>query len=225
MRKSKKSVRAYDGSRRRQRAEETRERMLQAARGLFAERGYAETTIEMIATAADVALPTVYAVFRSKRGVLAALMERLVSGEAGGPPLLETRGAQAVQAETDPRRTLKRFVDHLSHVQERVIPTYEVMKSAARSEPDVVELLGRMQEYRFSNITTLAARLAELGALRKSLLVDDASRTIWAIASPEVRQMLHSFAGWSPDRYRAWLLDTLVAALLEPTTRGKTRRR
>jgi len=226
MRKPKKPVRTYDGSRRRQRAEQTRERILEAARGRFAERGYAETTIEMIAAAADVALPTVYAVFRSKRGVLAALMQRLVSGEEGGPPLLETRGAQAVHAETDPRRTLERFVDHLIGVQERVIPTYEVMKSAARSEPEVAELLGRMQEYRFSNITSLAARLAELGALRKALSVDDASRTIWAIASPELRQMLHTFARWPPDRYRAWLLDTLVSALLEPmSTQSKRQRR
>ena len=216
MRKGKKPRRTYDGSRRRQRAQETRERMLDAARRLFAERGYSETTIEMIATAADVAIPTVYAVFKSKRGVLAALVQRLVSGEEGGPPLLETRGAQAVQAETDPRRTLERFVEHVSHVQERVIPTYDVMKSAARSEPDIAELLRRVQEYRFSNISTIPARLAALGALRKPLSLDDASRTIWAVASPEVRQMLQAFAGWSPDRYRAWLLDTLAAALLEP---------
>ena len=45
---------------------------------------------------------------------------------------------------------------------------------------------------------------------------DDAARTIWAVASPEVRQMLVTFAGWSVKRYRAWLEQTLVAALLAP---------
>ena len=48
-------------------------RMLEVARRLFAERDYAETTIEAIARAADVAVPTVYAAFQSKRGVLSAL--------------------------------------------------------------------------------------------------------------------------------------------------------
>jgi hypothetical protein len=122
-------------------------------------------------------------------------MRRLVSGEERGPPLLQTAGPRAVIAETDPRRALAVFVDHLSQVQQRVIPTYEVMKSAARSEPDVAELLAQMQAYRLSNITTIPARLSELGVLRPGLSEDDASRTIWAIASPEVRQMLHAFAG------------------------------
>lgn len=226
--KSKKQRRPYDASRRRQRAAQTRERMLDAARRLFAERGYAETTIEAIATSADVAVPTVYAAFQSKRGVLSALMERLVAGEPGGPPLLETAGARAVSAESDPRRMLERFVDHLGEVQERVIPTYEVVKSAARSEADVAELLQKMQAYRFANITTLPLRLAELGGLRPGLSTEDASRTIWAITSPEVRQMLQSFAGWSADRYRVWLVETLVAVLLsrgvEPERSPRARR-
>lgn len=217
--KPKKQRRAYDASGRRQRAEETRERILESARHLFAERGYAQTTIEAIATAARVAVPTVYAVFQSKRGVLSGLMRRLVAGEAGGPPLLRTAEAQAVQAETDPRRMLERFVDHLSQVQERTIPTYEVMKSAAPSEPDVAELLGRLQAYRFENITTIPSRLAELGALRSGVSTEEASRTIWAIASPEVRQMLERFAGWSAERYRAWLVETLSAVLMSTPDR------
>ena len=208
--------RPYDASRRRQQAEETRERMLNAAGRLFAGRGYAETTIEAIANEAQVAVPTVYAAFQSKRGVLSALLGRLASGERGAPPLLETARARIVLAETDPRRMLELFVDHLGQVQERVIPVYEVMKSAARSEPDVAELLARTQAGRLSNVGAVPARLGELGLLRPGLSVEEASRTVWVLTSPEVRQMLETFAAWSPDRYRAWLLDALSAVLLRP---------
>jgi AcrR family transcriptional regulator len=208
--------RPYDASRRQQRAEESRERVLEIARRLFAERGYAETTLEAIATEAGIAVPTLYAAFRSKRGLLLALLQRLVSGERGSPPLLETAGAKAVIAEVDPRRVLALFVADVSRVQDRVTPIYEVVKNAVRTEPDVSHLLRRMQEYRYSNIRTVPARLAELGALRPGLSPDDAARTIWAVASPEVRQMLVTFAGWSVKRYRAWLEQTLVAALLAP---------
>lgn len=217
--------RAYDSSRRRSRAAANRERALDVARRLFAERGYAETTMEAIATEAEVAVPTLYAAFESKRGVLSELMKRLVSGEPGGPPLLETAGAREVAAETEPRRMLALFVDHLSQVQERVIPTYEVMKSAARSEPDVAKLVVRMQAYRFANITTLPARLAELGALRPGLSIQGAGRTIWAIASPEVRQMLESFAGWSAESYRVWLAETLATLLLRAPAEGEAKPR
>ena len=217
--------RSYDASHRRQQAEETRERILDGARRLFAGRGYAETTIESIATEAQVAVPTVYAAFQSKRGVLSALLGRLASGEQGAPPLLETARARAVLAETDPRRMLELFVDHLSQVQERVIPMYEVMKSAARSEPDVAELLASTQAGRLSNVGAVPARLAELGALRPGLSLDDASRTVWVLASPEARQMLETFAGWSPDRFRAWLLESLCAVLLRPAVNEGARPR
>jgi AcrR family transcriptional regulator len=208
--------RRYDASGRRRRAEENRERALDAARSLFAERGYAETTIDAIAVAAGVAAPTLYAMFRSKRGVLSALLRRLVSGEAGSPPLLDTAGPRAVMAETDPRRLLALFATSLNSLLERVGPTYEVMRNAAHAESDAAELLREMQAYRYANQATIAARLSDLAALRPGLSVEDAARTVWALASPEIRQALLVFAGWSAERYTAWLSNTLAAALLSP---------
>ena len=107
----------------------------------------------------------------------------------------------------------------------RGIPTYDVMKSAARTEPDVARLLVDMQAYRFSNIATIPKRLDALGALRSELSIDDAARTIWALASPEVRQMLLTFAGWSVKRYRTWLEGTLVAVLLPPPSSTRSKRK
>jgi AcrR family transcriptional regulator len=219
-----KRVRTYDASRRQQRALESQERMLEAARRLFAMRGYAETKIEEIAIAAGVAVPTLYAAFQSKRNLLDALMRRLVAGVPGGPPLLDTAGPRAVAAAADARHALALFVDHLLAVQERVVPLYEVMKHAARTEPEIAELLARLQQYRYSNLASLAARIDELGALRDGLSVEDAARTLWAIASPEVRQMLLTLAGWTVEKYRAWLEDTLDAALLASPGHGVRRR-
>jgi hypothetical protein len=83
-----------------------------------------------------------------------------------------------------------------------------------RAEPEIAELLRNLQQYRYANLGTLAARLAKLKALRAGLSVEDASRTLWTITSPEVRQMLLEGAGWTIDKYRAWLEDTLAAVLL-----------
>jgi AcrR family transcriptional regulator len=209
-----KRKRTYDSSRRQRRAIESRERVLDVARRLFAERGYAETTMEAIANGAEVAVPTLYAAFQSKRGVLAGLLNRLVSGVPGAPPILQTAGARAVLAEPDPRRALARFALDMSAIQERVGPIYEVMRSAARTEADVAELFARAQKNRFANLEAVAAHLGDLGALRPGLSVEDAARTIWVLASPEVRQMLGAHAAWPTERYRAWLEDTLAAALL-----------
>lgn len=213
MRKVKKS-RTYDSTRRRQRALENQERALAAARRLFGERGYAETTMEAIAAEAAIATPTLYAAFGSKHGILSRLLDRLVSGEPGGVSVLATARARAVFEEPDRRVALEKFARDMNEIQARVGPIYEAMKNAARSEADVAALYGRAQNNRFRNLQALAQSLAERGPLREGVTVDVAGRTLWVLASPEVRQMLLAHAGWSPDRYASWLADTLIAALL-----------
>jgi AcrR family transcriptional regulator len=206
--------RAYDATGRRERALESHGRALDVARRLFAGRGYAETTMDAIANEAGLAVPTLYAAFGSKRGMLSRLLDRAVTGEASGPSVLQTAGAREVFGEPDARRALAIFARHMDRIQERVAPIHEVMKSAARTEPEVAELFARAQQNRFANLEALAQRLSERRPLRAGLSVEDAGRTIWVLASPEVRQMLLVHAGWSAERYAAWLAETLVAALL-----------
>src|SRR5713101_969876 len=66
--------RPYHSPTRQRQAEETRQRILAAARELLTSRGYANTTLEMIAEAAEVSPKTVSAVVGSKRGILAELV-------------------------------------------------------------------------------------------------------------------------------------------------------
>lgn len=206
--------RTYDATGRRERALETQERALAVARRLFAERGYAETTMDMIATEAGVAVPTLYTVFGSKRGMLSRLLDRLVSGEPGGPSVLKTAPAKQLLAEPDPRRSIELFARHIAEVLERVSPTYQAMKSAARTESDVAELYAKALRNRFNNLSAVAKHVAAAGSLRTALTVEDAGRTIWVIASPEVRELLMTHAGWSNEKYVAWLTETLTATLL-----------
>ncbi len=60
------------------RATRTRQRILDSAGGLFAERGYSKTTVEEIASVAGVSKGIVYHHFQSKDGLLGSLLERLV---------------------------------------------------------------------------------------------------------------------------------------------------
>src|SRR5918998_3356489 len=53
----------------------TRRLIVDAARKLFLERGYTATTIEAIAKEADVAVSTVYAIYKNKRAILRAIRE------------------------------------------------------------------------------------------------------------------------------------------------------
>lgn len=208
--------RAYDATNRQEAAKARQERIAAAATRLFAERGYAETTVEMIAAEAEVAVPTVYAAFGSKRALLSQLLDRLVTGESKPRPILQTTRARAVLEEPDPRRALASFAVHMTEIQERVGPVFEVMKHAARTDAEISKLYARAQSNRYQNLEALARMLSERGALRPGLTVEAAGRTIWVLASPETRQMLEAHGGWSAGDYRKWLADTLIAALLPP---------
>jgi AcrR family transcriptional regulator len=66
--------RPYHSRVRQRQAEETRQRILVAARSLFGSQGYAATTLEAIAETAFVSPKTITAVFGSKRALLAEVI-------------------------------------------------------------------------------------------------------------------------------------------------------
>src|SRR5215470_8578132 len=66
--------RSYHSQVRQRQAEETRQRILAAARALFERRGYATTTLEAIAELAEVSPKTIAGVFGSKRALLAEVI-------------------------------------------------------------------------------------------------------------------------------------------------------
>src|SRR4051794_32139439 len=99
--------RRYDSRRRREQAAETRREILRAAQRLFAERGYAATTMAAVAAEAGVSVKTVYLAFETKSGVLRALWHLLLRGEQDEVRVSEQPWFREVVDEPDPERRLR----------------------------------------------------------------------------------------------------------------------
>jgi AcrR family transcriptional regulator len=67
--------RTYSSEARDAQAAQTRSRILEAAKELFQAEGFDRVTINKLAKAAEVSMPTIYAIFKSKRGVLQSLID------------------------------------------------------------------------------------------------------------------------------------------------------
>ena len=214
MTRPKKTKRPYDSTRRRAQARETRKQVIEAARRLFVEHGYAGATIEAIAREAGVAPETIFATFGNKRTILAALIDVAVGGDEQPIPLLQRPGPQTVLQEIDPVRLLQLFAADISRILERVAPVFAIMRVAAKTEPDIAELLKNRLEQRLRNLTAVAQRLAAQNALREDLTVEQTAEIIWTITSPEVYNLLTVDRGWPRERYAHWLGDTLARLLL-----------
>jgi AcrR family transcriptional regulator len=209
-----KAKRTYDSSLRKQQASQTRMRILDASQRLFAERGYAASTIEAIAAGAGVAVDTVYAAFGSKRGVLQALLNVRVGGDEAELDLLARAGPQAVQREPDQRAQLAAFAADVSSIIERARPVDDIIRGAAAVDPEIAALRSGAQAYRYRNIRQLVSWLAAKGPLRDGLTEEDAAAIAWTMSSPEVHGLLRVARGWSAERYAAWLALSLARILL-----------
>ncbi len=81
-----------------------RETILEAARGVFAERGILATTIDEIAERAEVAKGTIYLYFKSKEEMLSALLDE-------GMALVRQRFGEAIDLSLPADENLRRLCD------------------------------------------------------------------------------------------------------------------
>ncbi len=203
------STRPYHSELRQQQALETRRRIRQAARQLFEEHGFTDTTIARIAAAAGVSPQTIYSVFESKAGIVLAMLDDLEETAN------EDEWAQRFMTDPDPREQLRLFAAFNRHLFENGAPILRAMLAASgTTEVAAAVTLGNAR--RRAGTRRLASVLAERGALRDGIAPDDAADRLWLLTAPEQFFNAVDELGWTPAHYEAWLGDLLVTELLGP---------
>src|SRR5690348_9911442 len=96
-----------------------RRAVVDAARSLFLERGYAATTIDAISERSDVPPATVYRLFSSKLGILKTLLDTSIAGDDEARPVHERPAVASLFAETDADRLVAGFADITVAINER----------------------------------------------------------------------------------------------------------
>ena len=210
----KQPARKYDSTRRQAQARQTRLQIAEAARALFFERGYAGTTIEAIAEKADVAPETIYTTFKNKRKVLSFLFDISVGGDDEPIRLLDRPDPQAVLKEKDQHRQLTLFAKDVTKILYRAAPIFEILRIAAKTEPEISKLVQHLLQERLANITMVAKHVAANGPLRKDLEQAQAAELIWSMTSPELYLLWRRDLGWTDEQYTQWLTDVLIRLLL-----------
>ncbi len=202
--------RAYHSLARGRAAEETRERIVSAARSLFASRGYAGTTLEAIAAKAQVSPKTVTADFGSKRAILAAVVN------PSAFPASVQRLVEESQAASDPVRRVQLVAQVAQQAYGLLAAELELLRTAPGVAPELADLAAQIALRRRGIQGRLVVYLHEHRMLRHGLSVEDATDMLWTLASFDVYRLLVVERHWQPERYEAWLAQTLVEQLLPP---------
>ena len=200
--------RPYHSQVRQRQAEETRRRILVAARELFESRGYAVTTVEAIAELAEVSPKTITAVFGSKL----ALLAEVINPEAFSPRVRQL--IEELRALEDPSRQLSLVAQITRQAYEPLASSLELLRTAGAVAPELADVTRQIEARRRQNQARLIASLREQGALRSGLSFEEATDVLWALTSYDVYRMLVVEQRWEPERYEMWLAQLLVQHLL-----------
>ncbi|HET6821394.1 MAG TPA: TetR/AcrR family transcriptional regulator [Anaerolineales bacterium] len=215
MTKLKSTKREYDSTRRQAQANETRRHILEAARKLFTERGYAGATAEAIAAEAGVSAQTIYAIFKNKKRILVSLMNvSPATGMEDHTPMSERANVQAVAQERDQRRQLQMFAQVVASNLNQVAGVFEVTAEAAKIEPDLERMVQKLHKQRLEHMTLAVQQIAANGPFRENMDEARARDTVWTLTSGEVFLLLTRDRGWTKEQYAEWLADMLIRALL-----------
>jgi AcrR family transcriptional regulator len=196
--------------RRERMAQQTRGDILRAARRLFAERGYAATSINDIAEEAGVAIQTIYARLGSKRGMLLALID-LIDEEAGVGPL----AAEVISART-PLATLRASVRLTRSFQERCGDIIEALFTGVGADPELADAVAEGQRRHREGARLTIDRIQALRGLRNDVSPAQAQALFALSTNHEAwRELITGYQlDWDPAE--KWLLDALSRVLLAP---------
>lgn len=205
---AKRTRRSYDATRRRASAQQRRVRILQTARDLFGRHGYGATSIERIAHEASVAAPTVYAMYRSKRALLFALLDQ-ADMQADVAGFLRDLNA----ARREPRTQLRRLVSFTCRFFTQAADIVEIARGAGSTNEDLLALWREGEERRFRSQAPLIDNWRRAGALRKDLRAAEALDVLWAMTGADNYRLFVVERNWSAESYEAWLGETLQRLL------------
>jgi AcrR family transcriptional regulator len=195
---------------RQRQAQETKDRVIAAARALMAANGWTATSIDAIAAEAGVAPQTIYAAFGNKRALLEGMRHAMMQ-DSKIPELM----AQATK-EPDASRRLGLWAKLVRQQMETSYDVISIHRQAAASDPKVATDYRSVLDNR---ARTFAGFVHELRTdLAHGIDESTASDLLWCFSNEEIYRELVEERGWSPDRYEQWLGATLVAQLITTST-------
>lgn len=205
-----KTTRTYSGALRREQAQMTRNRILDAARRLLVSGTYSSVTMHEIAKEAGVAYQTVYAIFGTKLRLAQGLVE------AGFPHVADAlKLFDQLHESADPELHLRTGARVSRLIYELCADLLRFMRESG--DPDLLAHYREREEQRLKEMTQsgLPALLESSGRLRVGISPSEAVAVIWALSGPDQYTQLVFQRGWTPSRYEEWLGGATINMLLQ----------
>jgi AcrR family transcriptional regulator len=208
------TTRRYHSPLREEAARLTRRRIVEAAHGLFLQRGFARCSIGDIASAAGVARPTVLTVFGTKAALLHAVVDVAMAGDDGPLPVAEQPWFQPVWRATTPGGCLDAYARVCTLIGRRSAGVIELVRRATDESTEISELWDRLQANRRLGAGMIVGRTRDLGGAAPGLSVSRATDQLFVYNDTTHYLTLVTGRGWSERAFERWLAADMRHALL-----------
>lgn len=208
--------RAYRSPLRREHAELTRTRVVEAAYHCFVHgAGYTKTTMTQLAAAAGVSTQTLYNTFRSKAALLKTVYDVHLAGDDEPVPMAERPEFRAMTELTDAAELLRTYARIGRVLLERIGPLVAmIFEGAAAGDADLRALVETTGRERLIGAGGTVDQVIALGGLRPGLARETAIDLIWMINSFQVWDLLVRQRGWTAEAYADHVGQAMVDAIL-----------
>ncbi len=199
--------RTYTLRKRAQRAEETRLRIITAARSLMDDAGYPNVSLDEIAAKAEVSRQTIYVQFGSKLGVLEAMIDYV--DQVGLKDLFAI-----LRTATDPVEAIHKIVPINMAYDHENMKLFRTFRAQAVSDPDFRAVLDSRMQRRWGSINGMMEWLHREGKLAEGWSVGEATDWYFSVVGFYVYDDLVNNRGWSLEHLIHRLLDMIDTMLL-----------
>jgi AcrR family transcriptional regulator len=206
------SSRGYHSPRRAEQAAATRAAIIAAAARLFAEHGYAATTMAAIAAEARVTPKSVYSLAEKPQLLLLAV-DREIVGDDQPVPVADRPQVRALVDAEDPAEGFAEAARFGAETLLRLYPIYRAFEQAVAAEPALRTPWRDYQQRRRSDMRQLVVALHKAGRLRPGLSVERATDSVWALITWHTVALLAEEGGWGREEFAPWLEDLLTTLL------------
>jgi AcrR family transcriptional regulator len=196
---------------------EKRVQLKAAALALFGDKGFERTSVDDIASRANLAVGGFYLHYRSKRQLLLALMDDLLTGLSG----LDLRPTHAV----DPKAILRDLLARAFARDLQYLGACRAWEEAVLSDPDLARKQQKIRAWTTHRVATLFTLLQKLPGARSGIDVPALARVMdgffWSLLAQAIRMARGELNEWIDSAthliYHGLFVDPLGRSITKKT--------
>lgn len=186
------------------RAARTEQRIVEAARELFVERGYRGTTLSDVAASAEVSDRTIYVRFATKAELLKRVVDVAVVGDTEAVPLAERHWVTTVMTAPTLAERLEADAAGSAELMARIAPVLAVAIQAEGEEPLIAEAFQAARVETHRQVRAFWEKLAADGLMSSDADLEWVIATSGLLANAETYLHMTRTLRWTQHEYERW---------------------